>query len=322
MKAWFVRRYGGPEVLRFEEVQKPAPGPGEVLIRVHATTVSSADIRIRGCNLPAGMGFLGRLALGWSRPRQPIMGTELSGVVEAVGQGVTGFAQGDRVYAFPGGRQGAHAEYVVLSATGPIAHMPDGMDFHEAAALCFGGTTALHFLRKAGLQRGQSVLVLGGSGAVGMAMVQLAVHQGAKVTAMTSAANLSLVEAMGATALDYRAADMQALPQRFDIVADTVGAMDFPTAQRLLEPGGRYLAIAGGMREMLGSLRRGPEGKRMIVGPAAERPEDIVELGRLAAQGHCRPHIDRVFGFSDLPAAHAYVDTGRKRGSVVIAVAE
>lgn len=199
--------------------------------------------------------------------------------------------------------------------------MPDSMDFHEATALCFGGTTALHFLRKAGLQRGQAVLVLGGSGAVGMAMVQLAVHQGATVTATTSAANLSLLESMGATALDYRATDMNALPQRFNIVADTVGAMDFPTAQALLQPGGRYLAIAGGMKEMIGSLRRGPEGKRMIVGPAAERLEDIVDLGQLAAQGHCRPHIERVFAFSDLPAAHAYVDTGRKRGSVVITVA-
>lgn len=323
MKAWFARQYGGPEVLRLEEVPMPAPKPGEVLVRVHATTVNSGDVRIRGCDFPPGMKLLGRLALGWNRPRQPILGTEFSGVIEAVGQGVTRFSRGDAVYAFVGMKQQAHAEYAVVAETGPIAHLPQGLDFHQAAALCFSGTTALHYLRRAGLQRGQSMLVLGASGAVGSALLQLGRHWGAEVTATTSTGNLDLVSSFGANrVIDYTVTDIAALPDRFDIVADAVGAMDFATAQKLLKPNGRYLAIAGAMVEMLGSLRPGPEGKRMLAGPASERVEDVVELGRLAAAGIFRPHIDRVYPFADMPKAHAYVDTGRKRGSAVIAVSE
>lgn len=323
MKAWFARHYGGPEVLRLEEAPKPVPKPGEVLVRVHATTVNSGDVRMRGFDLPRGMKLLGRLALGWTRPRQPILGTELAGVVDAVGPGVTRFARGDAVYAFPGLKMGAHAEYAVLPEAGPISHLPEGLDFNTAAALCFGGTTALQFLRRAGLRRGETMLVLGGSGAVGMALVQLGRHLGAAVTATTSTGNIELVKGLGADrVIDYTATDIASLPDRFDIVADAVGAMDFATAQRLLKPKGRYLAIAGALAEMLGSLRPGPQGKRMIAGPAAERIEDIVELGRLAAAGLFRPHIERIYPFADLPAAHAHVDTGRKRGSLVIAVAE
>lgn len=323
MKAWFARQYGGPEVLRLEEAPTPTPRPGEVLVRVHATTVNSGDVRIRGCNFPPGMKLLGRLALGWSRPRQPILGTEFSGVVEAVGEGVSRFSRGDVVYAFVGMKQQAHAEYAVVAETGPIAHLPQGLDFHQAAALSFGGTTALHYLRQAALQRGDTMLVLGASGAVGTALVQLGRHQGAEVTATTSTGNVDLVSSLGANrVIDYKVTDIAALPDRFDIIADTVGAMNFATAQKLLKPRGRYLAISGAMAEMLGSLRPGPEGKRMIAGPASEKAEDVVELGRLAAAGHYRPHIDKVFDFADIPAAHAYVDTGRKRGSVVVAVAE
>lgn len=321
MKAWFARHYGGPEVLRLEDMPTPTPKPGEVLVRVHATTVNSGDVRIRARAFPPGTKLLGRLALGWNRPRQPVLGTEFSGVVEAVGQGVARFVRGDAVYAFAGIRQGAHAEYVAMAEDGAIAHLPPGLDFHTAAALSFGGTTALHYLRRAKVQRGETMLVLGGAGAVGSALAQVGRYRGAVVTATTSAGNLGLVASWADRVIDYRATDIAALPDRFDIVADAVGALDFDRAQSLLRPGGRYLAIAGGIREMLGALRSGPNGKRMIAGPAAERAEDVVELGRLAAAGHYRPNIDRVFALGDMQAAHAYVDTGRKRGSVVIAVA-
>lgn len=323
MKAWTARRYGGPEVLRLEDLPKPQPRPGEVLVRIRATTVNSADRRIRACDLPPGMNFLGRLALGWNGPRNFVLGTEYAGVVEAVGQGVTRFQPGDAVFAFPGGSMGAHAEYAVIPETGRIVPLPEGLDFQTAAALSFGGTTALHFLRAANVQPGDAVLVLGGSGAVGIALIQIAAHRGAVVTATISAANADLVRAAGATTvIDYHAIDVSTLPQRFDMIADAVAAMDFATAQTLLKPDGRYLAIAGGMREMLGSLRKGGEGKRMLVGPASERVEDLSELAQLALSGHYRPHIDKVYAFADLPAAHAHVDTGRKRGSVVVTVAD
>lgn len=321
MNAWFARRYGGPDVLRLEELPKPVPGPGEVLVAVHVTTVSSADHRIRACDLPPGMTLMGRLALGWSGPRQPILGTELAGIVEAVGQGVMRFEPGNAVHAFTGARQGAHAEYVLLKEDGPIALIPEGVDMQTAAALCFGGTTALHYLRKANVQAGETVLVLGGAGAVGSALVQLAKMRGAHVNATASAANLDLLRVLGADAvIDYKSTDVTGLEQDFDVIADTVAALDFARAQKRLKPGGRYLAIAGGMKELLGSLRRGPQGKRMIAGPAAERREDIEELGRLAALGQFRPLIDKVFAFKDMPAAHALADTGHKRGSVVVEV--
>jgi NADPH:quinone reductase-like Zn-dependent oxidoreductase len=323
MKAWFARDYGGPDVLRLEETPKPTPKPGEILVKVHATTVNSGDRRIRACDLPPGMKTLGRLALGWNRPRQPVLGTELAGVVEAVGQGVGKFSPGEAVYAFPGGKMGAHAEYVVLKETGPVVRLPEGVDMQTGAALCFGGTTALTFLRRGDVRAGQSMLVLGGSGAVGSAMVQLSKLKGAEITATTSGGNLDLVKAHGAdTVIDYHSTDVTQLTDRFDVIADTVEAMDFATAQKLLKPNGRYLAIAGAMKEMLGSLRKGPEGKRMIAGPADERLEDIVELGRLAAQGQYRPHIDKIYAFTEMPAAHAHADAGRKRGSVVVTVSE
>ncbi len=323
MKAWFARHYGGPEMLRLEEVDKPVPKAGEILVKVHATTINSADRRIRACDFPPGMKTLGRLALGWSRPRQPILGTELSGVVEAIGQGVRQYSPGEAVYAFPGGKMGAHAEYVMFKEAGPLAHLPEGVSMQTGAALCFGGTTALTYLRRAGVRAGQSMLVLGGAGAVGSAMVQLGKLAGAQITATASAGNLDLVAAFGAgRVIDYRNTVVARLGERFDVVADTVGAMDFATAQNLLKPTGRYLAIAGAMKEMLGSLHKGPDGKRMIAGPADERREDVIELGRLAARGQYRPHIDKVYAFTDMPAAHVHADTGHKRGSVVVQVAE
>ncbi len=323
MQAWFARQYGGPEVLRLEEVPTPIPASNQLLVRVHATSVNSGDRRVRSCDLPPGTKLLGRLALGWNGPRQPVLGTEYAGVVEAVGAGVSSFKRGDPVYAFPGGKMGAHAQYVLVNEAGPVAHLPEGLDFHQAAALCFGGTTAIHFLRKAKLLAGEKVLVLGGSGAVGLALVQLARHRGAHVTATTSAPNVVLLLDHGAdTVIDYRTSDVAALSERFDVIADCVGALDFRHSQNLLKPNGRYLAIAGALREMLGALRKGKNNTSMIAGPAGERATDVRELGRLAASGLYKPYIDKVFAFGDMPLAHAYVDTGRKRGSVIIDVGQ
>lgn len=322
MQAWTARRYGAPDILNCEDLPLPTPGKGELRIRVHATTVNSGDVRVRGCDFPPEMKLMGRLALGWNGPRQPVLGTELSGVVEAIGEGVTRFRPGDAVFAFSGMKMGAHAQYAVARET-MTAQLPADLDFAEAAALCFGGTTALHFLRKAELKPGQSVLVLGGAGCVGMVLIQLARHQGAEVTATTSARNMDLVVEKGAHhVLDYNATNLADISTRFDIIADTVAATDFATAQQLLKPNGRYLAIAGTLKEMLGSMRKGANNTRMIAGPASEAPEDIATLAKLAEEGHYRPHIDQTFAWSDLPKAHAYVETGRKRGSVVISVAE
>lgn len=320
MQAWFARQYGGVEVLHLEELAIPTPGEGQLLIRVHTTTVNSGDARVRACNFPSGMRTIGRLALGWGGPRQPVLGTELAGVVEAVGAGVKRFRSGDAVFAFSGMKMGSHAQYVVMSEDGPVEHIPQGLDFASAAALSFGGTTALHFLRAARLRPGNSLLVLGGSGAVGLAIIQLARHQGAEVTATTSTHNSGLVADHGASrVIDYKTMPVDG---RYDIIADTVGAMNFTTAQHLLKPHGRYLAISGALAEMFGSLRPGPRNTRMIAGPASERREDVAELARLAGAGHFRAHIDHSYAWHEMPAAHAHVDTGRKRGSILVKVAE
>lgn len=319
MKAWVCRAYGGPEVLALEDRPRPVPGRGEVLVRIHATTVSSGDARVRALRLPRGFGPLGRPALGFLRPRRPILGTEFAGIVEAVGPGVADWSPGDAVIGFPGAAFGCHAEYRVMAADGPLAPKPAGLPFGEAAGLCFGGTTAMHFLRKAGLRPGEKLLVIGASGAVGSAMVQLARHAGAEVTGVTSTGNVGLVRDLGAAAvIDYAVTDVAATGGRWDVVADSVGASSFAACRDLLAEHGRYLGIAA---DLLGTLPHRSGTRRSIAGPAAERPEDVRELARLAAAGVLKPVVDSVVDFARLPDAHARVDTGRKRGSVVVSLA-
>lgn len=322
MKAYVYRRYGGPEVVELADVPKPVPRDSEVLVKILATTVNSGDWRVRTLNVPKGFGLVVRLALGITRPRQPIMGTEFAGIVEAVGKKVTKFGPGDEVIGFPGAKMGAHAQYRVLAEDGPIARKPPRLSFEEAASLCFGGTTALHFIRKAGIKGGDKVLVIGASGAVGTAMVQLARHFGAEVTGVTSTANLELVTALGADGvIDYTGEDFTRNGKVHDVIVDTVGATSFQRCRHSLKDGGRYVAVAGGLPEILASLRKpSADGKRVIAGPAEERPEDVRLLAELAEAGSLKPVVDRRYGFDQMVEAHAYVETGRKRGSVVVSV--
>jgi NADPH:quinone reductase-like Zn-dependent oxidoreductase len=316
MRAWVATRYGGPEVLALRELPVPRIGRGDVLIRMEATTVSSGDRRIRAFDLPPGMRLAGRLALGLRSPRRAVLGAELTGIVAAVGDRVTRFAPGDPVIAFPGTRLGAHARYCRMPADGMVVPRPAGMAVETAAALGFGGTTARDYLRRAGLRAGERVLVIGAAGTVGAALVQLAVAAGARVSAVTSTGNLALARSHGATeAIDYTLRDISAGPQSWDIVADAVGALTFRRALPILAEGGRYLAIAGGVADLL-ARRRGT--RRALAGPAAERPDDLAALADLAHRGQFRPPIDAVFPFEALPAAHARADTGRKRGSLVV----
>jgi NADPH:quinone reductase-like Zn-dependent oxidoreductase len=315
MSAWVCPRYGGPDVLRLEERPVPRPAAGEVLIRIRATTVSSGDARIRALRVPPGMGLAARLALGLTGPRRAVLGTECAGDVVAAGAGVTALRPGDAVFAFPGVKVGCHAEYRVMPVSGGIALKPANLTHSEAAGLSFGGSTALHFLNAAGVGRGTALLVIGASGAVGSAMVQMAKHRGARVTGVTSTANLALVRDLGADAvIDYTTGDWNG-GARYDVIADTVAARSFVACLDALNENGRYLSLAGGIGDMLARPRGS---KRSIAGPAAERAEYVAEIAALAASGALRPVIDRTFAFADLPAAHAHVDTGRKRGTAVV----
>ena len=252
MKVWACRAYGGPDALALEERRVPTPKDDEVLVKIRATTVASADMRIRSMKLPRGFGLLGRLALGLTKPRKPVLGTEFSGVVAAVGKSVTGFKPGDAVIGFPGGAMGCHAEYRVMQITKPIALKPTNLSFEEAASLPFGAVTALDYLRKAKLKPGERLLVIGASGAVGSAMVQLGKHMGAIVTGVTSTRNVELVHSLGAdTVIDYNSADFIKTGMSWDVIADTVAASSFAKCLPVLNEQGRYLAIAGGLPDLL-----------------------------------------------------------------------
>jgi NADPH:quinone reductase-like Zn-dependent oxidoreductase len=320
MRAAVYTRYGPPEVVRITDVPKPVPLPDEVLVRVHATTVTSADRRMRSLDMPRGFGLLSRAFVGVTGPRKRVLGTELSGVVEAVGDGVTGFSAGDPVLAFCGARMGCHAEYRCVPADGPIAAKPANLSHGEAASLSFGGTTALDFFRRGKLRAGERVLVNGASGGVGTAAVQLARYFGAEVTGICSAANAELVLSLGAArVIDYTVEDFPRNGETYDVIVDTVGNAPFSRSRGSLAEGGRLLMVLGSLGEILASPWAALTGSRRIVaGPAAERPEDVRFLAGLAASGAFRAVIDRDFPLERIVDAHRYVDTGRKRGSVIV----
>jgi NADPH:quinone reductase-like Zn-dependent oxidoreductase len=320
MRAAVYERYGPPDVVELKEVAKPRPGDDEILIRTVATTVTSADWRVRSLDVPAGFGLVSRLVLGVVGPRQPILGTELAGVVEAVGKDAGKFKAGDQVFAFSGAGMGCHAEYKCMPEKGAVALKPPNLTYDEAAALSFGGTTALDFFRRAKLQSGEKVLINGASGAVGSAAVQIARSFGAEVTGVCSAANVELVRSLGAThAIDYTREDFTQNGETYDVIVDTAGTAPFPRSKGSLEKRGRLLMVLGGLPDMLWvpwvSLT---SSRKIIAGPAAERAEDLQVLAELARGGELRPVIDRRYPFEQIVEAHRYVETGRKKGNVVL----
>lgn len=320
MKAIVYERYGPPDVLEMKEVAKPTPKDDEVLIKTYATTVTAGDWRVRSLEVPVGFGLMSRLFLGFSKPRQPILGSELAGEIESVGKDVRTFKVGDGVFAFAGTGMGCYAEYKCMPEDGAVALKPDNLTFHEAAAISFGGTTALDFFRRGKLQSGERILVNGASGGVGTAAVQLARHFGADVTGVCSAANVELVKSLGAHhVIDYTKEDFTANGENYDIIVDTAGTAPFSRSKGSLKEGGRLLQVLGGLPDML----RIPwlamtSNKKVIAGPAAGRAEDLRFLAKLAAAGEFKPVIDRRYPFEQIVEAHRYVDTGRKKGNVII----
>lgn len=323
MHAAIVTGYGPPSVVMVQERRRPQPGPRDLLIRVKATSVSSGDARVRARRVPAGMGFLMRLAMGWNGPRKPVLGTECAGVVAAVGTNVTRFRVGDAVVAFPGAAMGAHAAFLCIQEDGPVAKKPEALSWNEAASLLFGGTTALYYLRqKAKVRPGERVLVLGASGAVGAAAVQIARHAGAEVTAVCSAANAALARDLGAThVIDYHARDFSKTGDTWDVIMDCVGATDYARSHRVLARGGRLLRVTCGLLGQLAAPFQGRlSGHRVIAGVAEERPEDVAVLLDLVREGAYRAVIDEAMPFARIAEAHARVDSGHKRGSVVVTI--
>ncbi|MEM8601977.1 MAG: NAD(P)-dependent alcohol dehydrogenase [Bacteroidota bacterium] len=322
MRAAVATAYGPPEVVQLQTVPTPQVKPGEVLVQVRTTTITSGDWRVRSLTVPPGFGLMMRLLFGVRKPRQPILGSELAGTIAAVGTNVTRFRVGDDVFAYNDGRLGAHAEFVAMPADGPIAPKPAALTWEEATALSFGSNTALHFFRQGKLQPGERVLVNGASGSVGTAAVQLAKHLGAHVTAVCSTRNVDLVTRLGADAvIDYTERDFTTEAARYDVVMDTAGTAPFAKSQRVLNKGGRLLQVLGGLPDML----RAPlvalrTDTRIVAGNAAGSAENQRELAKLAEAGVLKPVVDRVYPLEEIAEAHRYVGTGRKRGNVVIAV--
>jgi NADPH:quinone reductase-like Zn-dependent oxidoreductase len=305
LKAVVCTRYGPPEVLRVEEVATPVPRKNEVRIRILATAVTSSDGYVRGLNLSPAYRLMGRLALGWNAPRQPVLGMVLSGEVDSVGPDARSFEAGQPVFGFNRHRFGTYAQYVCWPEDGLLATRPANLTDAEAAAIPYGGLLALHFLRKADVRAGQRVLVYGASGAVGTSAVQLARHLGAEVTGVCSTANADLVASLGATTVvDYTREDFTDQPTRYDLIFDAVGKRKSAAALRrcrqALAPGGACVSVDDGTPKL--------------------RREDLVLLGELATKGEIRPVIDRTYPLDDIVEAHRYVDTGHKRGNVVIGV--
>ncbi|GAA3845374.1 NAD(P)-dependent alcohol dehydrogenase [Saccharothrix violaceirubra] len=287
------------------------PRAGEVLVRVEAVAVTSADARIRGARFPSGFGVFARLAFGVVRPRRKVLGGAFSGVV--VESAAEGFTAGDEVSGMTGVRFGAHAEYVAVSAA-RVARKPAAVRHDDAAALLFGGGTALHYLRdKGSLAAGMSVLVNGASGAVGTNAVQLAKYFGAAVTGVTSARNADLVRGLGADhVIDYADGGLVRTTDRFDLVLDTVGTLSIASGRRLLTDRGRLLLAVAGLGDTIRA--RG----NVAAGPAPERAADFAFLLDLAAQAKIVAVIDATYGLDDVVTAYKRVDSGRKVGNIVL----
>ena len=322
MRAAVARRFGGPEVVRVEEMRRPVPKADELLVRVHASTVSIADHRMRSRDLPEGLGIMIPVALGVFRPRKPVLGMDIAGVVEEVGDEVEGFAPGDEVVAMLAGDFGGHAEYARVPMSKAIAHKPANLSWEEAVALVFGGHTALAYLAMVEIGRGSEVLVNGASGAVGTAAVQLAALRGARVTAVTSAGNADLVTSLGAhRVIDYGSADFARDGSTYDVIVECVGNAPFQRVEGSLKPGGALLLVVTGLRGMLRAKRDTRRSSKLVT-TSGERVshEEFAELMRLAESGKFRPVIDRAYDLDEVAEAHAYVDGGHKRGNVVLRI--
>jgi len=301
MKAALCIRHGKPDGIRIRKVKKPSIKMDEILIKIACTTVTAGDVVLRKQSFFQFMLFwpLARLFFGIKNQRKKILGHEFSGIVVSVGEEVRKFKKGDAVIGTTGFKGGAHAEYICLSEDGIIASKPENLSFEEAAALPIGGICSLHFLKKLNIQSGDKILLYGASGSIGTYAVQLAKYFGAKVTGVCSTTNIALVKSLGAdTVLDYTKQDVSQTNEKYDSIFDIVGKFPKSKAKKLLKENGRYISTHSS--------------------PVKEKQEYLDLIRELAGKGSIRPIIDKTYSLEEIRNAHAYVDTGRKKGNVVI----
>ena len=323
MKAACIDRYGPPEVVVVREMPNPVVGPHDVLVRQKASTVTPADTAFRSAD-----PFIVRLFAGITRPKDPIPGGSVAGVVEVVGAAVTRFRPGDRVFGTTDPTPGAMAELVVVPQSGALVAMPDELDFGEAAGLTYSLLTAMPFLRdEAKLQRGQTILINGAAGSIGTVAVQLAKHMGARVTAVCSTRNIELVKSLGTdVVIDRTKMDFTEGAAKYDAVFDTVGKSSYAACRGVLKPGGIYLTTVPSFAILGHMMRRnrpdGTHAKLATTGlrPTADKAKDMVVLKDLVEAGVLRGIVDRTYPLTEIADAHRYVDLGTKAGDAIIAI--
>lgn len=322
MKAVVYEKYGSPDVLELREVAKPTPRDNEILVKVHATTATVADVRSRSFTVPRSVWLPARISLGLRKPKKVILGVELAGKVESVGKAVKRFKKGDQVFAATLIDFGAYAEYKCLPEDASVSIKPSNITYEEAAALPIGARTALHYLRKANIQRGQKVLVYGASGSVGSYAVQLAKYLGADVTGVCSTANIALVKSLGADkVIDYTSEDFSNQAEVYDVIFEAVDKSSFSACMKSLKKDGIYLNVTTPLPDIRMLWTKMTSSKKLMLGEnPPEKAEDLIFLKELVEAGKLTPVIDRCYPLEQIVEAHRYVDSGHKRGNVVITV--
>ena len=322
MLAVFYEKYGSPNVLNFQEMTKPTPKENEIMVKVHATTVTVADVRSRSFTVPASVWLPARISLGLTKPKKPILGMELAGEVESTGKDVSRFKKGDQVFAATLIKFGAYAEYICLPEDAAVAIKPSNVTYEEAAALPIGARTALHYIRKADIQSGQKVLVYGASGSVGTYAVQVAKYFGAEVTGVCSTANLELVKSLGADkVIDYTVEDFSTQSETYDVVIEAVNKSSFSACMRVLKEDGIYVNVTEPLPSFQMLWVKMRSNKRVMLGEnAPERADDLIFIKELVETEKLKPVIDRSYPINQIVEAHRYVEKGHKKGNVVLTV--
>lgn len=303
MKAIICTKYGSPEVLEIRELSKPIPKENEILVKIMATSVNSGDVRVRSLDVKGFMKVIMRLVLGFSKPRKPILGTVFSGVVERVGSKVSKFKNGDKVFGMTGFNFGTYAEYIAVNQNSKIVEMPNNASYEEAAAIIFGGQTAIYYLEKAKITAGinTKLLILGATGSVGSAAIQLAKHYNAEITAVCSSDGLGLVRDLGVNKIIlYNKEDFTEQTEKYDIIFDAVGKYSKNQCKHLLNKSGFFVSVNAGY--------------------ASEEISQLKLLKELFEKGEFKPAIDKTFQMDEIIAAHKYVESGRKKGNVVLKI--
>jgi len=328
MKAIVWTKYGSPDGLELRDVPKPIPGKDEILVKVHAATVTAGDIELRRLKLPLMLSFPMRLYVGFLKPKRiTILGQELAGQVEEVGKNVDSFKEGDQVFGTTGFGFGAHAEYICLQADpngmqGALASKPVNITYEEAAAVPTAGFEALHFMRQAKLARGQKILIIGAGGSIGTLSVQLAKYFGSEVTCVDSAGKTDMLKSIGADhVIDYAKEDFTKNGMTYDAIIDVVGNNSFARRLKSLKPNGKYfLAYAGLSHIIIGKWTSLTSSKKVFLGSASQKEEDLLFLKELIETGKLKSIVDRCYPLEQVAEAHSYVETGSKKGNVCITV--